>query len=783
MADARVEKVNITGIDDVNKLVKLDVSTYPNGGTVGYTDTNNTPDKSINDEVTIQGVKGVVNKIGITGSRSNVGSLVSADLGNKNAKKMLSVFRSINDCTFQPYLLSDILPYITTVNIELRGYDLLVEEYVFSGKTIDCLNDIAGLIFGTVEYISSEDKYVIVGGDTTYLSSKLGTGHISITGDNLISYDVVTELNTELKSFGSNLIQIAKELATLRAAILDIPANNNIDNVSTREVTNAIEFTFGKTVQEVPSRIQIESIYWDYWYFDAVNETFVDANTSTLFKKKQSRYFYEELLREVTTETTPNGGVGTVKRGYKRGLRSVAVGTSFYVRLYNIPTNCTVYGRGYLANLSSLGLPSVTEFRALAAASAATPNKFDDCYHILYDVETREVIVKESKQSSTTSKEYVPFLRFTVSPSFYNEVVGALIRKKRAAGDNSDPTDTEINELCLDHQYTARVEILTEEVSFNLKYKGAIDIYGRLISDSGQVQLVQAMPTNTGGGIGGPYFYGPIEGMDMYIAPSNYVPPNQTTPYSLARLSTGETINSSLLDPYFDENSLTSTLKKALLDLRALAASQTPIGMYDPKEKSLLAGYPKFIYAYNVDSLSGTASIGNPIGVIYESNSIVKLPFREAVGNLSLTAYESTDKLKRQLQRKLRCLESKLTLIFRCIKKLDPNNTVTIQYLKDMLKKIIFYNTVLGRTKNESLITLQELRTDYETALNACISMFDGESGSRVRRATTSILLPPQLPNIGDSMSLPVEIDNGTFRVKSVSVSGVTASITGEYYV
>jgi hypothetical protein len=764
MTSAKTKQVAIRGVSDVDKLLKLDISTYPGGGNVGYQDTNTKADKNIDDKVTIQGIDGVVSKTGTMASRSGVGSLVSANLGNINGKKAVSIVESVDDATYKPYLLSDIVAEVAKkagVTIELKGYDLLIEDYFFTGTLTDCLNDLAGLIYGTVEYISTDNKYVIKGGDYTDKLSSSGTGLISIEEDDIISWEVVTEKNSNLRSFGSDLINIAKELARLRAAILEIEPQKSVSNIQAKELQDVVSFEFGYKggYVPIPSYVEVDSIHWDEWYFDAQGFKYSNSTGDAKFISKYTKYFKEETLLECITEPTSTGSTGVVSRGKKRGLKSIGIGTTLQFRLKNTSINSSCYGRGYLTNLTSLGLPSVTKYREDASKASTSKTPYDDCYHTLYDIVVKKVIVKESETSDRTVDDYVPFLEFRLAPALYNDVQAALKAKKSAAGDYTDPTDYEINDTLLMHQYGAKVEIVGSTVTTQLIYKGWLDKYGRLITDSGQVVLIYttASGNNTSGTSG---FYGPLEGMDL-----SFTPAPQKTPVP------GQTPATSLIDDYFDESVITSKLISAYADLKALCGAQPQIGMYDPKAGT---GYPKFIYETLPNPTQSGLQIGALIGVVYGE--------KEYTDTLTLSTYTSVDKQRKQLERKVKCVESKIALIIKCIVKLDPSSKVSKSTVTDLLKIIIKYQTILAKVKTESLATMVGMRTEYETALNDILAQFNCSSNAKINRATVTIILPDSLPNINDTMILPATVTKLTgFKVVSTSVSGVTATIVGEY--
>lgn len=758
MSSATTKQVDITGAGDVDKVLKLDVSLFKDGGSVGFQSTNTAPSNTIGEDVTVQGIKGIVNRTGVMASRSAVGSIVSAELGNRGAKKAISIIKPVDDATFLPYLIDDVISGITTVDTEFVGYNLYIEEYNFSGKVIDCLNDLAGLVYGSVVYDSEEDKYIIVSGDTTYTPPGSG-GSYSVDEDTLISYEIVTEKNDKLVSFGSNLIAAAKELAKLRAAILDIAASSSIATSQTKELTDSIIFGFGTrgSFTPIPQYVAVDSIHWDEWYYDAQNFKYVNPVGDTKFVSKYTRYYKEEQVKECILEATAGGGTGTASRGKMRGLRSIGIGTTLQVLIKGISAGSSITGKGYLANLTSLGLPSITKYKADALASAGTDTPFDDCYRVLYDVVTKPVKVKISPTSTLTTTEYHPYLELKMATALYNEVQSALQAKNLAAGITTAPTDYEINAELLRHSYEVKVEIMSESTTFDLKYKGSIDSHGRVITDSGQVVLIYGTSAS---GVEG--FYGPLEGMDMSFEPSTVTTP--TTPIA----------GSSLLNDFFDENSIKTNLINAYNDLKTLALAQPPIAIYAPVTGTSTPGYPRLIYEKITPEPPATATTGNLVGCIYGTIT------GEYEGALTLNSYTSSSKLRKQLERKVKCVESRISLIIACIKHADPASGVTSTQVKTLLKTIITYQTILNRVKNEALATMTTLKVAYETALNDVITQYNGETNAKVHRATVQVVLPDSLPSIGGSLDMG-DRDSGSYRVTAVSVSGVTATITGEY--
>ena len=51
---------------------------------------------------------------------------------------------------------------------------------------------------------------------------------------------------------------------------------------------------------------------------------------------------------------------------------------------------------------------------------------------------------------------------------------------------------------------------------------------------------------------------------------------------------------------------------------------------------------------------------------------------------------------------------------------------------------------------------------------------------AKVHKVSVTTLILDTLPNIGDSLTLPASATSKTYKVTSVNVSGVTATITGE---
>ena len=760
MPNARVKPINITGVDNVDTLLKLDIATHENGGNVGYTQAGTVTPKSLDDTVVVQGIKGVVSKVGVTASRSSVGAIVSADIGNVNAKKFTGIIKPVDDATFKPYLMSDLVACVTKVTVIYKGYDLMLESYSFSGKTIDCLNDLAGLVYGTVRYDSSSDTYYVVGGDVSDTSSFKGFTY-SVDVDDLISYEVTKEKNNQISSFSNDLIAVAKDIATLRATILDLPKDSTI-STTTRELRDVINVDFGQKSgpKTIGPEFKVDSVDWDTWYLDADGHRYVGPSGDTKFESKFTGYFAIETITDLSTDVNSSGGTTTVTRGQQRGLRSLRAGTTLWYRIKNVYSYETVYGKGYLTNLHCTGLPSITKYNQDKQAAGGGNTPYDDCYHVLYDVEVKKVYVKESDGSSNILVEYVPFLGFTVDPGIYNKSYDAIKASYVAKGSSADPSESDIASAMLNLQYGATVEIMCTSSSTELKYKGTLDAHGRLISESGQVMLVLIDD----------YFYGPIEGMDMSFTTLTDVSINPTSYDPNVYI-----INSTLINDYFDETSIKTQLLAAWTDLKTLCKAQAPVGKYTTSTE----GYPRFISEILTNPPAGATP--RVIGVQYGTSSVLNAE-KEATVPLTLTPHSTSNKKRRQLERKLKCLESKVSLLVKCINAAQSSNHVSIGTVRSVLKTIITYETILARVKNESLATIISLKASYEEALNKALLLFDNSKLASIYRVSLSAILPDSLPAIGDRVKLPVG-SNKSYTITSVTTSGLTVNISGESHV
>jgi hypothetical protein len=773
MPNALVKKVDIQGTGDTDKLLKLDISTYENGGNIGYHNVEPAPNKAIDDDVVVHGIKGVVNKTGTMASRSGVGSLVSAELGNKAVKEFVNIIKPEDNINFKPYYLSDIVSFIHApgLSVELRGYDLMIESYVFSGYAKNCLEDIAGLIYGSVVYDSIRDKYVIVGGDTTYSSRGSGNPFV-IKMIEVISWELVVEKNTKLSAFATAMVAAAKELAKLRAAIIDLNdalAQKLIDDAKTKTSTQVsnVTFDFGWKggVQEIPSYCKVDSTQWDEWYIDAKNNKFIGPTGDKEFSMKQTKYFKTETLKPIVTVLSPNGGPTTKERGKMRGLRTIHMATIWH-KIFNVEFGTTVKGKGYVSNLDCMGIPSLTKYETDKLEKLGEDKvDVDDTYRVLYEFKTYEKKIRKSEYATTYEIIYERYLGFHLNIQVYNAVFDAIKAQKMKEGNNEIPSEGEMIEGLLKLHYVVKVDIMAEETSLvnnSFVYKGYLDKYNRLISDSGQVLAV--LVDN--------FFYGALPGMDMSFT---MLTANQTQDRNAAY--TLSLADSQLLSGFFDENDIRLKLEAALKDLIQLCKAQPPIGTYSINNFTVTGRtYPSFIAGVYVDSKTNQQIISTEIvGCVFG--------IKEPTVPLTVAAYTSSTKQKKILIRKIKCLEDKLRLIIACIKKNDPSNSISLATIKDILKVIITYETVLNKVKDESLPTMVAMRQTYEDALNACYAKFNGTTNAKVHRATLSVTMPDILPTTGDSLQLPHEIGTGNYKVTSVAVSGVTASVIGEYNV
>jgi len=757
MADAQIKTVVLTGVGEEDALIKLDASMYKGGGSAGYQSTSNITG-NIDDSITIQGVTGVINKIGTMASRSGSGSLVSSDLGDIAGKANLSIIMPVDDATFKVQLLSDIVDKVNTkittgATVELYGYDLMVESYTYVGTLSNCLNDIAGLIFGAVQYESAEKKYIIVSGDTTYTSPS-SNGSLTISEDDLISWELTTEKNTDLLTYGSELIKAAIELAKLRAAMLDITAQASASVSTTKTLKDEIKFSFGNkfnTPSKIPDYLIIDSTAWDTWYVDKNGKNRQQSyDTSDEFVSTREGYFFIEVVKEYG-EKDSYGNYTTL--GEQRGLYSLdSFKTKLKYRLKNLANTVnTIYAKGYLTNLDSLGLISRSKYKEFASTAAAANAKlaFEDCYRMAYDIEYVNTMVKNSSKTNDNSYtlECIPYICFTAS------TVSALTY--------SD------DKKMFAFQYGANLEIMTDDVSSTLVYAGYLDKHGRLINSKNQVVLIQGRSDNN--------YYGPLAGMDMSFIEDTDT--SITTNKNTVTTSIGGSLGTLLTD-YFDETAIKNKLEAAYTDLRTLCEAQAPLAYTTcaiSTTSAISSSYPIYLYEAPItvnDATTGVSTLqnGNLIGVIYGE--------AEPINAVTLHEYTSVDKIKKQIERKIKCLESKITLITNCIKHNNSKSNITTGMIKGLLKIIITYNTVLARVKNESIATMINMRTDYETALDGCLTSFNVTSGVSKKRLAITAILPDILPAIGSTLEV-FGIDD-SYTVVSCSVSGINASIVGE---
>ena len=762
---SKTKLISITGAPSEDITVRLDVSNYATTGSLSFTEAKTKPTQKLDDTITVQGLKGVVSKIGTVASASLQGSSVSATLGNFSSKKMVGVYKPENDATFQSYLLSDIVSDINTlgiVNVTYQGTDLCVESYSYTGKIIDCLNDIAGLVYGTLIYDSSNDQYIIVSGDTTYSSKTTSSYSIAVT--DLISCEITDERNNKLLAFGTDIVNAAKTIATVRASILDLTAATvPVATSNPKVITNEIKFSFGSKgapgtgVTAIPNEVYIDGATGglDTYFGNATAWQTWTVGAKGAEPPASNRYFKTEVVTQYDPKNQTNGT--------SRGLLTIE-GCTLSYPLKNISNSMLLYGRGYTANLTTVGLPSITDFNALSKTlSTSVAGKgsgitvdsnavLTGAYYALPDVQYRQVITASDTSGTLFEINYEPFLNFTVNTDLLNAV-------KAAGDDNGD--------LLVGQFFDVHLEIMGISMTDNLKYVGTLDKHNRLISPTGQVLLILVDS----------YFYGPMTGCDMSFIPTN----SKVT--ALPGFS-------DLADGYFNESSLKQQLLDAYEVLKGIVSAQTPIGQWATTTNTT---YPRFITAYTgpPDKAQVVTSTSKPppkanaavlIGMATLSNDAVDTGTKEAKLPLTLTEYNTSNRQLKLLNRKLKCLESKITLICKCIKKNDPTNTTSVTTVKTLMQTIVTYNTLTASVKDPSLVSSQTIKKPYDDAINTILQSFDIYSKAVLRRATLSVILPATLPTIGAKFTVPSGYDpnNSTYIVTGASVSGLNATITGE---
>ena len=474
MSDAITKDISISGFNNPDNVTKLDISLSESGGNIAYTSIKD-KNVSVDDSIVIQGVKANVYKCG---QLNNAIDIVSAEVGSKSTQKNVAILMLEDEAKYLPYKVSDVIAVFkqkTGINISYKGYDLCIESFQFSGIAKDCIHSIASLVFGTISYNSLDDSYTIMAGDYIASSSK---NSLTIEPEYIKSIETYVEKNNSVSQFGLMLLEVAKEIARLRQSIIDVTASIDED-ANTRILSDTINFKFGGAGGHnyIPNDIDVESTEWDIWYEDELGNKWVnpvkaaEEKNDPKFVSKQKFYFKVETLEETITIADSSQSGYTVKRGKKRGLRSIGVGTSLYVRLKNITSTSNIVGKGFLINLQTLGMPSLTKYLENKTQGASADDKYDDGYHVLYEVETKEIKVKDNS-SNVVESLYVPYLRITSPPGIYNAILAALTSKL-----GRSPNSFEINDAMTKQLYSVNIELMSTETDYGkLLYVGFQEI-------------------------------------------------------------------------------------------------------------------------------------------------------------------------------------------------------------------------------------------------------------------------------------------------------------------
>ncbi len=731
-----VAKVNISGFSKPDSVTSLDISLSEGSGSIQYKNVAE-PASSLDSVVSIQGVKGVVNRSGSVHDKSFVGSVVSAEIGNEKTNNSYTFLFSEDESKYLPYHMSDIVSRISSksgIAVSYKGYDLCVESYQFSGRFKDCLSDIASLVLGTTVYDSATDSYRILAGD--YTSSSTGTA-LDIDSLNLLEYENYEEKDFSYLSFGLSLINLAKEIAKLRQTIIDVTTTT--DTTTEHELKDQIEFKFGNHGGHVPipQDVEVDSAEWDIWYVDELGTKYVNAQKGTSetddpkFVSKQLKYFKQETLKETIVVADTNSSQYTVQRGKVRGLRSITTGTSLYFKLRNIKTLGNVKGRGYLINLATLGMPSLTTYTNSNQSSQSNSNgAYDESYHVLYELEMCKKEIKDN-ESNIIEKLYEPYIRFTCPVGIQNAVTTALTVKLGRA-----PNSFEVNNAMLAQAYSVHMELMGVEVDYgSLKYVGYQDKRGRVITTNNQVVLIAGLDNLS--------YYAPLEGMDI-----NFL---STTQPSTA-------YNPKIFEEYFSASNIESTLELAYNDLKTLSLAQ------DVVCKATAVGYPKFLYE-TLSNQNGNI-IGRVVGVV--------LGQKEPTDDLSINAFVTIERKKKRLERKLKTIECKINLIIRCLNKYST--VISLNEIKTHLRSIIEYEIILNEVKNESIQTMINLKSILEEHINFLLDRLGNTSAANRNKFRVKTVLTNVLPKIGDG----VRYLDYTGVIKTINTSGLEMTIEGD---
>lgn len=733
MSEAITKDINISGFNSADSVTKLDISLSESSGTISYTSIKD-KEVDVNDHISIQGVKANVLR---SGKINSISDSVTAEVGSDKVNNSIAILMLEDEAKYLPYKITDIVSILrqkSGLSIVYKGYEVCIESFTFSGTVKDCINNIAGLVFGSVSYSSLTDTYTIMAGDYIPTSS---SEYIHIESKHIKSIEVYAEKDSSMSQFGMMLLELAKEIARLRQSIID--ATTTVDETSTRTLSDTINFKFGGAGGHnfIPNDIEVESTEWDIWYEDELGNKWINPTKAAeekndpKFVSKQKFYFKVETLEETIT-TVDNSSAGyTVKRGKKRGLRSMSVGTSLYVRLKNITSTNSVVGKGFLTNLQTLGMPSLTKYLENKAQGSSADEEYEDGYHILYEIETRE---KKVKDNSTNIVEnlYIPYLRITCPPSIYNAIYAALLIKL-----SRTPNSFEINDAMTKQLYSVNMELMSTEIDYGkLLYVGYQDKYGRVITNNNQVVLVSGNDNIS--------YYAPLEGMDIN--------------FSISQPSTSS-YNPSIFNDYFTPSKIMSQLELAFKDLKTLAIAQ------DIVCKSKTTEFPKFLYEVLDPPINGN-TLGRIVGVVISE--------KEPTEDLTINAFITTERQKKRLERKLKVLECKINLIIKCMNKYS--NIVSLSEVKNHLREIIDYEAILYEVKNESISTMQLLKASLDEHINFFLDNLGSSVGSIKHKAKLKTFIPDIIPPIGTVL----KCEHVTFIIKSVSSSGLEIDFEGE---
>lgn len=743
-ANEPIINVDITGVKDSTAVLKFDVSLGGTDGSISYNELPVVGQSSINGDVTIQGVKGMVSKVGTIRTSSTNANTTSIEIGSALGYKNLTLLYSENETTFAPYNITDIVSKIAAksgANIKYKGYDLCVESYQFDGKLKDCLHDLANLVYGSVVYDSAKDEYTIMAGNYTTTNSKA----TAIADNLLIEYELSTEKDRSYQGFAMILLNTAKEIAKLRQSILDAK-DTNVSVTSTKVLADQINFRFGTAggFTPIPKDIIVESLDWDEWYEDEAGNKYVNklkADTEAAdpkFVPKQEKYYKEEVLSQTIVKSGTNSSSGySVTRGKKRGLRSISNAKLLY-RLKNIDSITGIKGKGSLTNISTLGMPSIDELTALKNTMITDSVKYDDGYHTLYEVEVLPVNVATGEGKNYVV-EYIPHISFTVN-SFIRNAVTDYLKVKLARS----PSSVEIDSTMLAQLYEVNMEIMSENDTNSLLYKGYIDKHGRVIDLNNKVILVAGTDNIS--------YYAPIEGMDINFNNALSQPSTTVTDQ-----------NPIIFSQYFDSQVIAQDIESAYTDLRTKATINPDLIV----AKAMSSDYPQYLYELvKPTGGSGGVTLGRVIGIV--------LGKRESTEDLSIGLFTIKNKQIKRLERKLKTLECRINLVVKCMNK--KTTVVDLATIKSKLKEIINYYSLIYEVKDENLTSVAAKKSNLDASLNYFLDTLASSESAVVSRIKAKIILPSTIPLIGSN----IQILGSTYKVLSATGSGLELSIEGE---